>query len=72
MAKFKVGITVDNFNCFGKDRFKKMKEFGFDYGNYCIMDLPAGMTEEEWEAIRIEDDIHLTSATIHYNYVPEE
>lgn len=50
MKKFGIGITVDNFNCFGEDRFKKMKEYGFDYGNYCIMDLPAGMTEEEWEA----------------------
>ena len=55
MAKFKVGITVDNFNCFGKDRFKKMKEFGFDYGNYCIMELPTGMTEEEWEAKILAD-----------------
>ena len=27
----KLGITVDNFNCFGKDRFKKMKEYGVDF-----------------------------------------
>ncbi len=47
--EFKLGITVDNFNCYGADRFKKMKEYGFDYGNYCIMELPEGMTEEEWE-----------------------
>lgn len=53
--KFKLGITVDNFNCFGKDRFQKMKEFGFEYGNYCIMDLPANMTEEEWEAKILAD-----------------
>lgn len=51
----KLGITVDNFNCFGKDRFKKMKEYGFDYGNYCIMDLPEGMTEEDFEAKIMED-----------------
>ena len=51
----KLGVTVDNFNCFGKDRFKKMKEYGFDYGNYVIMDLPEGMTEEEFEAQIMED-----------------
>lgn len=52
---FKLGITVDNFNCFGEDRFKKMKEYGFDYGNYCIMELPANMTEAEWEAKILAD-----------------
>lgn len=46
----RLGITVDNFNCFGEDRFKKMKEYGFDYGNYVIMDKPENLTEEEFEA----------------------
>lgn len=52
---FKRGITVDNFNCFGDARFQKMKEYGFDYGNYSIMDLPANMTEEEWETKILAD-----------------
>ena len=48
MSNFKIGATVEFFECYGNDKFKKMKEFGFDYGNYCIMEMPAGLTEDEW------------------------
>ena len=43
----KLGARSDIFNCYGNDRYKKMKAMGFDYADYPIGDLIHGKTEEE-------------------------
>ena len=47
----KIGARSDLFNCFGNDRYKKMKEWGMDYADYPVGDLIGGKTEEECVAM---------------------
>lgn len=45
----KLGARTDLFECFGKDRYKKMKEYGFDYADYVLDGVLNGKTEEAYE-----------------------
>ena len=45
----KLGTTVGLFWNFGAERYKKMKEYGFDYADYSIDGELNGKTEEEAE-----------------------
>ena len=47
----KIGARSDLFNCFGNDRYKKMKEMGFDYADYPVGDLMGNKTDAECEAM---------------------
>lgn len=47
----KLGSRVRIFECFGNDRYKKMKEYGFDYADYAISGILDGKTEEEYKAL---------------------
>ena len=44
----KIGSSVGPFNCFGEERYKKMKEYGFDYADYCLDGVLGEKTEEEY------------------------
>ena len=46
----KLGSTTGLFAGYGADRYKKMKEFGFDYADYGIDGVLGSRTEEEYEA----------------------
>ena len=47
----KLGSAISFFGSFGKDRYKKMKEHGFDYADYDIGVALDGKADEECEAI---------------------
>lgn len=51
----KLGATVDLFSCFGDEKFKKMKEYGFDYADYDLDGVLGDKTEEEYEAMVLSD-----------------
>lgn len=51
----KLGSTVGLFAGFGEERFKKMKEYGFDYADYGIGGELGDKTEEEYEAAVLAD-----------------
>ena len=51
----KLGATVGMFAGFGEDRYKKMKEYGFDYADYSISGELGDKTEEEYEAMILAD-----------------
>ena len=44
----KLGSRTDLFFPYGEDRYKKMKEFGFEYADFSIEGELNGMTEEEY------------------------
>lgn len=45
----KLGARSDLFACFGDERYKKMKEYGFDYADYCLDGVLGDKTEEEYQ-----------------------
>lgn len=44
----KLGSNCGIFNIYGDEKFRKMKEFGFDYADYSIEGELAGKSEEEY------------------------
>ena len=46
----KLGSKTDLFYPYGEDRYKKMKEYGFDYADIPVSGILNGMTEEEYLA----------------------
>ena len=75
----KLGSTVSLFAGFGEDRYKKMKEFGFDYADYGIGGNLNGKTEEEYEAMimaekALADEAGVTIWQIHgpWRYPPHD
>ena len=44
----KLGSKTDLFYPYGKDMYKKMKEYGFDYADIPISGILDGKTEEEY------------------------
>ena len=75
----KIGSAVGPFTCFGEERYKKMKEYGFDYADYAISGDLGGMTEEEYEAKilaekALADEAGVTIHQIHghWRYPPHD
>ena len=53
----KLGSSVSPFRPFGDERYKKMKEYGFDYADYPISGELGEMTEEEYEATILAEKV---------------
>ena len=75
----KLGTTVNHFNVYKTDRYKKMKEFGFDYADYGISGELNGRTEEEYEALilaekELADEAGVTIWQVHgpWRYPPHD
>ena len=51
----KLGTCTPIFECFGDDRYKKMKEYGFDYADYSLSGELEGRTEEEYRDIALRE-----------------
>lgn len=75
----KLGATVDLFSCFGDEKFKKMKEYGFDYADYDLDGVLGDKTEEEYEAAvlaekALADEAGVTIHQIHghWRYPPHD
>ena len=75
----KLGSTVNPFGCYGKERYKKMKEFGFGYADYGISGELNGRTEEEYEALilaekALADEAGVTIWQVHgpWRYPPHD
>ena len=75
----KLGATAGLFSCFGEERYKKMKEYGFDYADYGISGELGSRTEEEYEALilaekALADEAGVTIHQIHghWRYPPHD
>ena len=75
----KLGTTVGLFWNFGAERYKKMKEYGFDYADYSIDGELNGKTEEEYEAMvlaekALADEAGVTIWQVHgpWRYPPHD
>ncbi len=75
----KLGTTAGLFSRFGNDRYKKMKELGFDYADYGISGDLGDKTEEEYEAMvlaekALADEAGVTIHQIHgpWRYPPHD
>ena len=75
----KLGSTVSLFAGFGENRYKKMKELGFDYADYGIDGNLGDRTEEEYEALvlaekALADEAGVTIWQIHgpWRYPPHD
>ena len=75
----KLGTTVGLFWGFGAERYKKMKEYGFDYADYSIDGELNGKTEEEYEAMvlaekALADEAGVTIWQVHgpWRYPPHD
>ncbi|MBQ9113070.1 MAG: sugar phosphate isomerase/epimerase [Clostridia bacterium] len=44
----KLGSNMGIFNCYGEEKYKRMKEFGFDFADVVIDGVLRGMTEKEY------------------------
>ena len=60
----KLGSHEGPFYCYGKERFKKMKEYGFDYLDYSINGELNGRTEEEYRDAILADKALINEADI--------
>ena len=75
----KLGSTVGLFAGYGEERYKKMKEMGFDYADYGISGDLGSKTEEEYEAMvlaekALADEAGVTIWQIHghWRYPPHD
>ena len=75
----KLGAPAGLFSCFGEERYKKMKEYGFDYADYGISGDLGDKTEEEYEAMvlaekALADEAGVTIHQIHghWRYPPHD
>lgn len=75
----KLGSTVGLFAGYGEERYKKMKEMGFDYADYGISGELGSKTEEEYEAMvlaekALADEAGVTIWQIHghWRYPPHD
>ena len=75
----KLGATASLFSCFGEERYKKMKEYGFDYADYGISGDLGSRTEEEYEALilaekALADEAGVTIHQVHghWRYPPHD
>ena len=75
----KLGTTASLFSCFGEERYKKMKEYGFDYADYGISGDLGSRTEEEYEALilaekALADEAGVTIHQVHghWRYPPHD
>jgi sugar phosphate isomerase/epimerase len=75
----KLGATAGLFSCFGEERYKKMKEYGFDYADYGISGDLGSRTEEEYEALilaekALADEAGVTIHQVHghWRYPPHD
>lgn len=50
MGKMEIGCNIGTFYRYGDDRYKKMKEFGFNYVDEFVRGLMEGESEEAFEA----------------------
>lgn len=75
----KLGSAISFFGSFGKDRYKKMKEHGFDYADYDIGVALDGKADEECEPIvlaekALADEAGVTIWQVHgpWRYPPHD
>lgn len=75
----KLGSRVDIFTPYGENRYKKMKEFGFEYADFDIDGVLADQTEEEYfneimKEKRLAEEAGVTIWQIHgpWRYPPHD
>ena len=75
----KLGTRTDIFEPYGENRYKKMKEFGFEYADFSIGGNLEGMTEEEYlekymKEKELADEAGVTIWQIHgpWRYPPHD
>jgi len=75
----KIGAVVGVFHCFGNDRYKMMKKYGFDYADYVLDGVLGDKTEEEYEAMvlaekALADEAGVTIHQIHghWRWLPHD
>ena len=61
---WKIGSTLSLFNCYGENRFHKMKEFGIDCVDFKLEAELEGRTEEEFEAYVLDIKAQMDAAGV--------
>lgn len=75
----KLGANDGIFKCFGDNRYKMMKKYGFDYADYVLDGVLGDKTEEEYEAMvlaekALADEAGVTIHQIHghWRWLPHD
>ena len=75
----KLGANEGIFKCFGDNRYKMMKKYGFDYADYVLDGVLGDKTEEEYEAMvlaekALADEAGVTIHQIHghWRWLPHD
>ena len=61
---WKIGSTLSLFNCYGENRFRKMKEYGIDCVDFKLECELEGKTEEEFEAYILDVKAQMDAAGV--------